>query len=200
MLCHWFFVDHPHPTAKAWATHYFIRRVPTIPDVPIHHQLPASPTKEPVIYYGALPETFALFLYSGKVSRHITFMEDVSIANHGHSITIYKHDCTQLPVVCEERGHAGVHEYDPPIMFYQNTQWTESFHDEQHIKGNARHVNAMQPHAMQPHGSLFSGVSRNRAQRVKAVVQWLDQAAPAAMDKIYKMHARKARGKDRVEL
>jgi len=128
-----------------------------VPDVPIH-------PLHKVVHHKQLPKQFALFLYNSTMPHHMEFMHDVRVANWRHDINIYKHDCIKESAICGMVGHGNVHEYEPPILFYHDSEWSESYHDDIQQDKVARPT--------------------TRSERVAAVLKWLDQAAPSARDKL----------------
>lgn len=128
-----------------------------IPNVPIHPQYSN-------IYYKRLPSQAALFLFNSTMPHHIEFMHDVRVANWRHDVSIFKHDCTKHSSICGSLGHGNVHEYEPPILYLHDGEWSESYHDD-----------IQQDKVPRP---------KTRTERVDSVLRWLDKAAPGAPDKL----------------
>lgn len=106
-----------------------------------------------------------LFLYNSTISSHIEFLHDVRVANWRHDVRFFKQDCTERRELCAYFGHGETHAYDPPLLFFHKGEWSESFHDEIQL------------------GEHPSPASRR--QRVKAMVRWIDRAAPRAATKLH---------------
>jgi hypothetical protein len=130
------------------------------------------------LHWRALPDQFAIFLYNSTLPPHIEFLHDVRVANWKHSVDVYRCDCARHTAFCAERGHGSMDKVhcapndkacdgeplEPPILFYHQKEWSESYHDDLQ---QGKHPKPT-----------------TRRQRVRTMLRWLDQAAVQAADKL----------------
>ena len=135
------------------------------------HALGASDVPEAKINeYGwfdfkRMPSQSVIFLYNSSMPHHMEFMHDVRVANWKHEMTIYRHDCVKVNSICASLGHGAVHDYEPPLLFYHDGEWSESFHDD------IQTGKAPKP--------------TTRQERVQSMIRWIDNASPSAANKLF---------------
>ena len=129
-------------------------------------ELPVCPLNQHGVPLLHKLKSAAVFLYNASVDEHHEFLHDVGIANSRHAVTVYQLECTTHRSVCGMYGHGQVHEYEePPVMFFHKGEWSESYHDDLQ--------------------QGFIPKPKDRQQRVKAIVKWLDAADARGADKIF---------------
>ena len=103
--------------------------------------------------------------HKDSMPHHMEFMHDVRVANWKHEMTIYRHDCVKVNSICASLGHGAVHDYEPPLLFYHDGEWSESFHDD------IQTGKAPKP--------------TTRQERVQSMIRWIDNASPSAANKLF---------------